>query len=51
MRFRVSRVGKLGGAQQSAFVILPVETLCENGLSLECETQIAIMDANVLLCS
>jgi hypothetical protein len=46
---RVSRVGRLGA--QSAFVIPTVETFCENGLSLECETQVAIMDANVLPCS
>jgi hypothetical protein len=43
---RVFRVGKLG-AQPECFCNT-VETFCENGLSLECETHIAIMDANVL---
>jgi hypothetical protein len=38
------------GAQIECFCNT-VETFCENGLSLECETQIAIMDANVLPCS
>ena len=42
---RVSRVGRLG-VQSTC-----VETFSENGLSLECETQVAIMDANVLPCS
>ena len=46
---RVFRVGKLG-AQPECFCNT-VETFCENGLSLECEMQIAIMDANVLPCS
>ena len=47
---RVSRVGRLGAQCPECFCNT-VETFCENGLSLECETQIAIMDANVLPCS
>ena len=43
---RVSRVGRLGA--QSAFVILSKLSV---RMSLKCETQIAIMDANVLPCS
>ena len=42
---------QLGSMSILCFCNNTVETVCENGLPLQCETQVAVIDANVLPCS